>query len=142
MRVFDSRIVMESIRARNDYPKSETEADWNVQDRIALAPLFKRGMTDCWGRDKYGAVMASPEHYEELVPNINQRESSMTDKTTLTAEDQTILDAVMRNGGLPDIVQSGKLPVEDFIALLKLSEEELNDYVAMVEKSRAEQENL
>ena len=66
----------------------------------------------------------------------------MTDKTTLTAEDQTILDAVMRNGGLPDIVQSGKLPVEDFIALLKLSEEELNDYVAMVEKSRAEQENF
>lgn len=66
----------------------------------------------------------------------------MTDKTTLSAEDQAILDAVMRNGGLPDIVQSGKISVEDFIALLKMSEEELNDYVAMVEKSRAEQENI
>ena len=66
----------------------------------------------------------------------------MTDKTELSAEDQTILDAVMRNGGLPDLVQSGKVPVEDFLALLKMSEEELNDYVAMIEKSRAEQKNL
>ena len=66
----------------------------------------------------------------------------MTDKAVLSAEDQTILDAVMRNGGLPDLVQSGKVSVEDFIALLKMSEQELNDYVAMVDKSRAEQENL
>jgi len=66
----------------------------------------------------------------------------LTDKTALSAEDQSVLDAVMRNGGLPDLVQSGKISVEDFIALLRMSEEELNDYVAMVEKSRAEQENL
>lgn len=66
----------------------------------------------------------------------------MTDKTALSAEDQSVLDAVMRNGGLPDIVQSGKISVEDFIALLRMKEEELNDYVAMVETSRAEQENL
>lgn len=66
----------------------------------------------------------------------------MTDKTALSAEDQSVLDAVMRNGGLPDLVKSGKISVEDFIALLRMKEEELNDYVAMVEKSRAEQENI